>query len=124
MSVTQIEIVHNGQDCYTWLAVYEDETVIPEFDGERPDGRGFAEVDASRVKRLLLVGAPGQCVVALPKDATPVFFRRRRIEMDPVTEAQQRSTIHCVGWQRETDACYLFVFPDGNSLLSSDLQAV
>ena len=116
MGITPI----SGHDLYTWVAIYEDGTAMPEYDDERPDGRGWADVDATRVSRLLLVGMPGQAVVALPSGATPVFFRRRVIEM---VDCLAR-TIHCIGWKREREECYLFLFEDGSSLLTADLQAV
>ena len=125
MNITTIDVTNHGTDLYTWIAVYDDETAVPEFDAERPDGRGFAEVDASRVRRLLLIGEPGQAVVALPEGATSVFFRRRRVELNLETDEQQRSTVaHCIGWQREHDGCFLFVFGDGSHLLTTDMHAV
>ena len=126
MGVTTIDITNHGTDLYTWIAVYEDETAVPEFDAERTDGRGFAEVDASRVRRLLLIGDPGQAVVALPEGATPVFFRRRRIDVNLFTDEQTAplTIAHCIGWQKDEAGCFLFVFGDGSSLLSSDMHAV
>ena len=126
MGVTTIDITNHGTDLYTWIAVYEDETAVPEFDSSRPDGRGFAEVDASRVRRLLLIGDPGQAVVALPQEATPVFFRRRRIDVNIFTDEQTKplTVAHCIGWQKGEEGCFLFVFGDGSSLLSSDMHVV
>lgn len=111
-------------DIYTWQAVHHDESVTPEFDADRPDGRGFAEV-VRPVKRLQLSKPDQWHRVAIPEGATPTFFRRRKIATNPVTGLHERSTVaHCIGWKRGEQECYLFVFEDGSTLLTSDLQAV
>lgn len=104
------------KDIHAWTATYNDGATVPEFDADRPDGRGFAEVDSTQVAMLTL----GPHRVAIPVDASPVFFRRRKIEVD----TQKLTTVRCIGWKRETCACYLFIFDDGRTLLTSDYQAV
>jgi hypothetical protein len=108
-------------DVYKWCATYRDGTQIPEYDESRPDGRGFAEVNASQVATLELSSAHK---VAIPHGATPVFFRRRRMELNPGDDsAVSRGTTHCIGWEQGESACYLFVHEDGSTLLTNDLQA-
>ncbi len=111
-------------DCYIWQAIYHDGTVVGEYD--ILEGRGFADVDCSRVAKLLLLGANGNGahVCAVPVDARPVFFRRRAISLNEEQETRIWKTAHCIGWKRESDATYLFVFEDGSTLLSSEFQAV
>jgi hypothetical protein len=115
-------------DAYTWCAIYQDGTTIQEFDETNSVGRGFAEVDSAQVKALELQPVDGQHLpsrhVALPAGATPVFFRRRKIELDPNSNEQMRSTVHCIGWKRDDQAVYLFIHDDGSVLLTSDIQAV
>lgn len=112
-------------DTYTWCAIYHDGTAISEFD--RPEGRGFAEVEQSRVKDLLLLpqeGGETYCM-GIPLDAQPVFFRRRSIEINPLAgESRSRPTAHCIGWKSDETATYLFILPDGSTLLTDNLQAV
>jgi hypothetical protein len=119
-------MIEQAQDAYTWYALYEDDDIISEHD--RPEGRGFAEVDSTRVKALVLIPSQGTGAthqIELPQDATPVFFRRRSIEIDPLQgESTQRPTIHCIGWKKGDEATYLFVFDDGSTLLTDNLQAV
>lgn len=114
-----------GKDTYTWHAAYADGSSIREDD--HPGGLAFSEVDQDQVKVLILdplqSGMAAQSVV-VPDSASPVFFRRRQIELNPNTDEEKRGTVHCIGWQRETDAVYLFVFGDGSCLLTDDLQAV
>lgn len=110
-------------DIYTWQAVYYDETVTPEFDESRPDGRGFLEVEKP-VKMLQLSNPKIWHRVAIPEDANPVFFRRRTIEIDPNSDGSKHTTVHCIGWKRDDEASYLFVFEDGSTLLTSDFRAV
>ncbi len=117
--------VEKTQDAYTWGAMYSDSTCIAEYD--RPEGRGFAEVDQIRVKELLLLHLAGGTShsVHIPQGATPVFFRRRSVTISPLAgESTPRPTTHCIGWKRGDEAIYLFVFDDGSTLLSNDLQAV
>lgn len=112
-------------EAYTWGALYTDDTCIAEYD--REEGRGFAEVDQARVKTLLLLSLQDGAShsVNIPQGATPVFFRRRSIEIDPLQgESTQRPTIHCIGWKKGDEAIYLFVFDDGSTLLTDNLQAV
>lgn len=123
------DMIEQAKDAYTWFVVCKDGTPIAEYDDTRPDGRGFAEVDGTQVKTLeLLPCLPFDDVehrVAVPDGATPVFFRRRTIELRLEDEQQTaRPAIHCIGWKRDEQAVYLFVMADGSTLLSSDLQAI
>lgn len=128
-----IDISINAPDAYIWCATYHNDVQTPEYDHERPDGRGFAEVDNAQVKALelwpVLLSPENQQMIPphrvnVPNGATPVFFRRRKIIMNPNTNQQDLVTTHCIGWKSDTDACYLFVFDDGSTMLSKDLQAV
>ena len=112
-------------DVYTWAAIYTDGSFISEYD--RPEGRGFAEVDSTRVKQFKLESSDPALHshhVDVPEGAQAVFFRRRRISVNVVSEASEpRPTVHCIGWKRGEDAVYLFVDESGNTILSYDLQA-
>jgi hypothetical protein len=115
------------KDAYTWGAIYTDGSSIGEYDD--PGGLGFAAVDSTQVKRLGLLNASSPHLashsVDIPPGATPIFFRRRSIELGPIVgEEQGRSTVHCIGWKRGDEAVYLFVYDDGSTLLTNDLQAV
>ena len=121
------ERVMSSKDYYTWNVTYEDGTVVDEYDAVRTDGRGFGEVDQARIRRLEIQAYDDVLtshIVHIPDDATPVFFRRRQIALDGSGNEQGRSTTHCIGWKREEAGVYLFVLPDGSSLLSDNLQAV
>lgn len=119
-------MIEQTQDVYTWHALYGDDGCISEFD--RPEGRGFAEVDSARVKTLLLTPIAGEGSlyrVDIPAGAQPVFFRRRSIVIGLLPEGEQgRTTAHCIGWKRNEEASYLFVFDDGSAFLTNELQAV
>jgi hypothetical protein len=113
------------RDAYTWGVQYVDDTCIAEYD--REEGRGFAEVEQSRVKVLLLLSLAGDVFhsVDIPQGATPIFFRRRSIAINLLQEeSSPRPTVHCIGWKRGDEAIYLFVFDDSSTLLTTDLQAV
>lgn len=117
-----INIAKPSTDAHTWCATYHNGALVPEYNDDRPDGRGFAEVDASQVKVLSLSSAHH---VMIPDGAEPVFFRRRVIAVNPNTDEQQTSTVaHCIGWKKSDDACYLFVFDNGSTILTTDLNAV
>lgn len=122
-----IDITNTTKDAYTWRITYHDGRQVSEFDDERPDGRGFAEIDSLQVKRLRLLlpsGIPAH-VVSIPDSATPVFFRRRTISINPNNDtASNRPVKHCIGWEKDEQAAYLFVFDDGSTLLTTDKQAV
>lgn len=145
--ITEIPAADKTQDVYTWSVVYDDGSVINEYD--RPEGLGFAEVSLARVKQLRLsdkvarqsvhieedpqthsmnlIGTQHVMIhsVDIPPDALPIFFRRRPIGINLTTDQATRSkTKHCIGWKNEHSAVYLFVFDDGSSLLTDDLQAV
>lgn len=118
-----------ANDAYTWSVVHQDGTETPEFDDVRPDGRGFAEIDIATAMTLELLPREQWSqahVVHIPPGAVPVFFRRRTvtITLNNGGEATPEPTVHCIGWQRDADAVYLFVFDDDSTLLSTDLQAV
>jgi hypothetical protein len=113
-------------DAYTWQVRVGDTWTL-EYDDERPDGRGFAEIQGT-IRCIDLLPTTGHSIVhsvLIPEDATPVFFRRRSIEIDPNDGGQEQSTAaHCIGWKRDDQAVYMFVFEDGSTLLTNDLQAV
>lgn len=116
------------QDAYQWHVAYVDGTSTSEYDDARPDGRGWAERDAKPVRAITLTRR-GQAVEAanipVPDGATPVFFRRRRRSINLQVGTQTSlPAAHCIGWKRDSDAVYLFVFDDGSTLLTDDLQAV
>ena len=118
----------NAECAYTWCVTYQDGTRLPEFDEGRPDGRGFAEVNRSQVKIVEIQGLNRSDLqahrVSIPEGAEPVFFRRKPAIAFQGTDAVNVSTKHCIGWKSDTDACYLFVFDDGSTMLSKDLMAV
>lgn len=121
MDVQQAPI--DVQDIYSWRATYSDGSHLDE---EHAVG-GFASVDLARCTHLALIDQSGNAahVVEIPSGAQAVFFRRRRISVNVMKEnSEPQATVHCIGWKRsEEDAVYLFVFANGTTLLSNDLQA-
>lgn len=115
-------------DVYTWQVTYRDGTVTCEYDESRLDGRGWTERDAKDVATITLARAEDGTEVQsmlVPEGAEPVFFRRRTVTVNPNDESIQRdSTVHCIGWKRADEAVYLFVYEDGSTLLTDNLQAV
>lgn len=124
---TQEPTTQRQPDHYTWLVEYADGTLLAEYDDERPDGRGWLEVEQERVTTVFLLNPdPAVAVthlVLVPQDAAPVFLRRRLIQFSPEGEIA-RATVHCIGWHAGEAGVYLFVFADGSSLVSSDIQAI
>lgn len=116
-------MIEQVKDAYTWRAVYDEYSYHQET-----DENCFADVDQSRVKALFLLPLPGTegdpQRMDIPEGASPVFFRRRSIEINLATSEQARKTVHCIGWKRGDEASYLFVFDDGSTLLTDNLQAV
>lgn len=110
-----------SQEAYTWAVTYANGVTIAQYDQERPNGRGFLEVPHTNVAALELSGGH---IVAIPVGATPVFFRRHFLVLDPNTGEERRASVYCIGWRRETNGCYLFIRDDGFILLSDNIQAV
>lgn len=113
------------RDIYTWRVVYDDDCTAIYENAEN----SFADVDPLRVKTLLLLPLEGtECEpqhIDIPHGAQAVFFRRRSIEINPLAEeSSPRPTVHCIGWKRGDEAIYLFVFDNGSTLLTDNLQAV
>lgn len=114
------------RDDYLWRGHYSDQTTIDEIG---PDGvpRPFADIDLSRLKALELIGERSY-VVPISPGIRPIFFRRRRIETTMDGAEVGRSTITCIGWQKTERGrnvqSFLFLFPDGSSVLSDDRNAV
>lgn len=116
-------MIEQINEAYAWRAIYDDEQTCIQENAEN----SFAEVDQSRVKTVLLLPLTGESShrIDIPKGAQAVFFRRRSIALNPNTNEQQtRPTTYCIGWKCGDEAVYLFVFNDGSTLLTSDLQAV
>jgi hypothetical protein len=108
---------------YTWCAIYKDGTTISET-----SENCFGDVDQPCVKTLLLLpvkrGIEPQRM-DIPEGATPVFFRRHSLELQLI-DGQEKPypTRYCIGWKSEERALYLFVFDDGSTLETDNLQAV
>jgi len=105
-------------EAFTWCAIYNDGTTVSET-----SDNGFADVDQSRVKNLVLLPATEGIEpqhMDIPSGASPIFFRRRKI----LLQDGQRTTIHCIGWKRGDEAIYLFISDSGDTLLTDNLQAV
>ena len=124
------------RDIYTWEVTFADGSIMGEYDDTRQDGRGWAEIGDQTVKAIMLTPSDASWYEAhrvnIPLGGTPVFFRRRRVEINPNTdEIQGSSTVHCIGWKREENegvpykiaAMYLFIYADGSTLVTDDLQA-
>jgi hypothetical protein len=114
-------MITTAKDVYTWRVTYYDGSTLDEYDESRPDGRGFAEIGEQQFSAVELIGTHR---VSVPFGATPVFFRRRRTELNPNSDEETHSTIHCIGWKKDDQACYLFIRDDGRTLMSTDLQAI
>lgn len=111
---------------YQWRATYTDGAYTDECDDARPDGRGWAEREERPVRTITLMQEGREVEsMTIPDNAEPIFFRRRTIELRLDDEqATARPAIHCIGWKQDEQAVYLFVMPDGSTLLTDDLQAV
>jgi hypothetical protein len=69
--INMIIDIKPAQDIYTWSVEYHDGVIVPEFDDERPDGRGWAEINSLQVKYIRLHQADGWPAhnVTVPDDA-------------------------------------------------------
>lgn len=110
---------------YLWQVTHSDNTVVCEYGDERDIP--FLDVIQKPVKKIELVLASPQReiqhVVQIPDGATPIFFRRKSVMVNAAVSGP-KTLAHCIGWIQEGRAVYLFVFADGGTLLTSDLQAV
>ena len=120
-------------DAYTWSVAYHNGDVLHEYDENRPDGRGWAEIGFASVKTVMLATHEVDRVhrVVVPADAQPLFFRRRYITINAAGEQGDSGCLaHCIGWKRagetpqDEQAVYLFVLDDGSTLLTDNLQAI
>lgn len=127
--LVEVNTTIRPKDAYTWHVQYQDGTATDEYDEARPDGRGWAEIGEKPVKDVWLMG-PDLSVhsgykMNVPQGATPVFFRRRRAVINLNNDSMTgQGAIHCIGWTRGEKGVYLFVFDDGSTLLTDDLEAV
>lgn len=123
-----VEIAPQVQDAWQWVAHYVDGETLPEYDAGHPTGRGWKDVDLTRVAYVVLQSQMPHLahhVLKLPVGAEPVFLRRRVIGLDPVTDQEtSRATITLLGWRRGDKESFVFYFEDGSSLISDDLNAV
>jgi hypothetical protein len=105
-------------DFWHWWAVHPDGTESHEGDGR------FADIaDGAMAIGLRHRDAPENTAlhvaVHLPKDATPVWFRRVAIRAEPDNlTAQTQTAMHCIGWERDGQRTLISVFEDGSTLLT------
>jgi len=116
-------------DAWSWLVLYVDGTELFECAGTQAPHAAWANVNVPLVRSLVLlprIAGLEQVVLDRPSaDMEPVFFRRRYKELNLAagTETNQQ-TIHCVGFERDGEGSYVFVFEDGSVLLSPLRNAV
>ncbi|HTJ49434.1 MAG TPA: hypothetical protein VL443_08290 [Cyclobacteriaceae bacterium] len=116
-----VEYITNS---YSWTIIYKNGNFFNEYDcaGKRK----FSDIDIKDVKHLRLdpmeIGLQTH-FVNIPEGAEPIFFRRTQIAFAP-EKVENLLTAHCIGWKKENTAVYLFVFSDGSTILSDDLQTV
>lgn len=112
------------QNTYTWIAAYWDERVLREEDAPQ----GFVDVDQEQIKSVALLTAENKLVycVDIPEQAHAIFFRRRSrvLNLTDPDNVQFGQTVHCIGWEHNESAVYLFVLANGITLLTNDLQAI
>jgi hypothetical protein len=115
------------RDLWTWCAIYKDGGALYEYDEDGTE-HGFREVKPDQVEALCLLPSSTEQksyeVKVDPTKVAPVFFRRRSIHIRSDGEEGGRSVIHCIGWEGRNKSSYLFVFEDGSTLLTDDLNAV
>ncbi len=115
------------KDVYEWCVVYHDGEALHEYD--HPDGYAWKDVENKPVKEVWLLLPDQEPIyghhVAIPEKAETIFFRRRYI---PISlsggDGRVRRTVHCIGWKNENQGVYLFVFENGSTLVTDNLQAV
>jgi len=83
---------------FLWVAYYTDGSLLVER-----QGLGFRDIELERLAALALApqreGLPAP-VLALGPGMRPIFFRRRKLAIDPITEEQTRlPDITVLGWQ-------------------------
>ena len=110
-----------NDELYTWKIVYTDNSMLAEYDDTRLDGRGFAEVGEKPIRAITLATHS----IVIPEGATAFFTRRKTLAAN-LAEGTQETSIkaHILGWKRGDEGTYLFIFEDGSTLLTNDLQAV
>ncbi len=112
-------------EAFSWSVVLADGPMVSE-----EEAGSFAAVAHRPVRTIILdphAGSP-PVFVRVPEGARPIFFRRRKIVLDPAGEETDRRTITCAGYQTteggRNRAVYLFVFEDGTLLLTDRHDAV
>lgn len=121
-------MINTTLDGYVWRVTLANGSEIGEYDENRLDGRGFLEVASQgiRVLEIISLSHPANShSVLIPEGAEPVFVRRRPLHIDLNQGSQWTGkSAHCIGWRRDDQGAYLFVFEDGSTLLTNNLQAV
>ncbi len=118
-------------DQYTWRVEYTDGTTLDEI-AEDGTVLPFGSVEIERVRALFVASVHDidhSFLVWLKNGQRPIFFRRRSIELNPNDGTQTvLPATTCIGWQETRKgrnvASYLFICPDGSTILTSDPMAV
>lgn len=126
-------------DSFYWSVVYHDGKFLSEHDRNecsqehpRETGHGWACVDRSGVANIRLHDPMTDSVVtfsAVPIGGYPVFFRRRRHEIDLGSGTiGEVMTTHVFGWEQNVEGrmnrVLVAVRPDGTILLTTDSESI
>ena len=100
---------------FRWLAVYDDDSYIDQFDTDNNRERSLAEIDRKRMVKFALVDENNNVplVQHLDKDQRLIF--RRRVKM---TVGGEQEIYYMVGWQQTVEDKNIqhitYIFPDGH----------
>lgn len=120
------------KDAYTWLAVYNDNTALPECSGTGIHA-AFSHINLNKLDAMLMIplrqGFPQVAIRITDQTMRPIFFRRRLIELNFTGDSRPGGTIHCLGWQKNLRdgtnvESFTFIFEDGSIIISDDRNAV
>lgn len=124
-------------DAWVWCALYRDfdpnnpDTYLPEYEHDGT-AHGWADIDQSRLDKFVLYAQRDHLrthVLQVSETSRPIFFRRRRIELNIATdETQGRSTVHVLGYQRTVRGVNVKFatgfHEDGSVTLTDDLDSL
>jgi hypothetical protein len=120
------------EHAYTFLATFEDGTVISEYDGDTQKHAFQAVLDkryGTELTNLMLMPTNPEKppIIMGPKWGpwTPVFFRRNFVS---VGEGASVDPVTCIGWKKKYAGMVveslMFVFSDGSILHTDDRNSV
>lgn len=112
------------EETWQWVALYNDGTVLKQFDYETGEYHYFADIDTDKIIKLGMINRSTMqnYETDIPAGATPVHYYDNFIQQ-PLGGEQTQSRVYCFGYELDGETNLQSILPD-NSLIKGEPSGI